>query len=120
MNDLLEMAHALGRAVTETELYRSLQQAKAEWERDTEAQRLERESKALAEEMKTRIGSRLSPAEMQRMITLSEAINERESVRRYNEASDAFEALRGDIYQILALYLGGNTAGCAGCAGCGK
>ncbi len=119
MTDVLEMAHALGKAVTETELYRSMLQAKEAWERDAEAQRLEAESKALAEEMKTRIGAPLSPDEMMRMITLSEQLNALESVRRYNEASDAFEALRGDIYQILALYLGGNGAGCAGCSGCG-
>lgn len=120
MSDLLEMAHTLGRAVIDSDLYRSMMEARAAWEQDEEAQRLEKESKALAAELKTRVGARLTPAEMQRMITPSEAINARESVQKYNEASDAFEALRSDICQILSLYLGGNMAGCAGCAGCGN
>ena len=42
MTDILEQAHALGKAITETEAYKAMQAAKALWEADEEAQRLER------------------------------------------------------------------------------
>ena len=52
-----------------------------------------------------------------KLVEQSEAINALESVRRYNDATKVFEDLRNSVYQILALYAGGN-AGCAGCSGC--
>ena len=121
MTDILEMAHALGKAATETEAYRAMQEAKALWEADAEAQRLEKESKAYADGIRPKlIDGSATREEMMKLVEQSEAISALESVRRYNDASKVFEDLRNNVYQILALYLGANTSGCAGCSGCGQ
>ncbi len=121
MTDIFEQAHALGRAVTETEAYRALREARAAWEADAEAQRLEKENKAFLEGIRDRVsGGGATPEEMARMIRNGEALEARKTVRDFNAATEAFNDLREAVYQILALYLGPDTAGCAGCAGCAK
>lgn len=120
MSDILEQAHALGRAVLETDAYRALQEARAVWLADEEAQRLEKEQADFVARVRERmLCGEATPDEMQAMLTYGERLAERESVRRYNEATDAFGDLRDQVYQILALYLG-QGGGCAGCSGCGK
>ncbi len=120
MTDILEQAHALGRAITETEAWRAMQEARALWEADAEAQRLEKESRACGDAIRPKlIDGTATQEEMMKLVELSEAVNALESVRRCNDATKVFEDLRNDVYQILALYLGPNTGGCAGCSGCG-
>ena len=119
MSDILEQAHALGRAVLETDAYKAYREAKAAWEADAEAQRLEKEQKAFVEEVRERMmRGEATPEEMQRMLTFGELLAERESVRNYNQAGDAYGDLTAGIYQILALYLGPPPSNCAGCSGC--
>ena len=118
MTDILEQAHALGKAITETEAYKVMQEAKALWEADEEAQRMEKESRDYGDLIRPKlIDGTATQDEMMKLVEQSEAINSLESVRRYNDATKVFEDLRNNIYQILALYAGGN-AGCAGCSGC--
>ena len=120
MSDILEQAHALGKAVLETDAYKALQEARADWLRDEEAQRLEKEQSAFVAKARDRmLRGEATPEEMQAMLSYGERLAERESVRRYNDATDAFGDLRDQIYQILALYLG-QGSGCAGCGGCTK
>ena len=118
MTDILEQAHALGKAITETEAYKAMQEAKALWEADEEAQRMEKESRDYGDFIRPKlIDGTATKEEMMKLVEQSNAINSLESVRRYNDATKVFEDLRNNIYQILALYAGGN-AGCAGCSGC--
>ncbi len=119
MSDILEQAHALGRAVLDTDVYKAMQEAKAAWLADAEAQRLEKEQAAFVARVRERmLSGEATPEEMQTMLTYGERLAERESVRRYNEATDAFGDLTNGVYQILALYLGQNKSGCEGCSGC--
>ncbi len=121
MSDILEQAHALGRAILETDAYRAMQEAKAAWERDEEAQRLEREQNACTAAVRAKmIRGMATREEMEEMLACGERLEACESVRRYNEASDAFSDLKTNVYQILALYLGEGGGGCAGCGGCAK
>ena len=118
MTDILEQAHALGKAITETEAYKAMQEAKSLWEADEEAQRMEKESRDYGDLIRPKlIDGTATQDEMMKLVEQSEAINSLESVRRYNDATKVFEDLRNNIYQILALYAGG-SAGCAGCSGC--
>ncbi len=117
MTDILEQAHALGKAMLETEAYRAMQAAKALWEQDAEAQRMEKESRDYADALRPKlIDGTATQAEMMKLVEQSEALSALDSVRRYNDAAKVFEDLRNNVYQILALYAGGN-AGCAGCSG---
>ncbi len=117
MSAILEQAHALGKAVLETDVYRAYREAKAAWEQDEEAQRLEKKQAAFTAAVRDRmLRGEATPEEMRTMLDYGERLAERESVRRYNEASDALADLRDQIRQILALYLG--DSGCAGCGGC--
>ena len=108
MTDILEQAHALGKAITKTEAYKAIQEAKALWEADEEAQRLEKESRAYGDAIRPRLidGTATQDEMMKLVVELASAKQRQYSVPDENMLLTGFSMGGGACCELAADYPG--------------
>lgn len=130
MEDILKKAHELGELIADSEALKRYQEQELSFISDESAQaaveKYDRDSKALAEEM--RQGGGMTPEKLEgyraKMNENMAELTKNATAREYLEAKSAFNQLINQVNEIIAYHIrgeeegGGCSGNCSGCSGC--